>query len=201
MPCRDRRPRRSAARFRPRTQAFPRCCRARRSFPSNACRWQAYERVKKPSGQQCPSLLLEEKVSPVHTLVTDVVEKVTISPAVWYKTQHFAAHHISQKSVPKCRFLPASPRGEAFFPVLYFFDSLQCLPVASIHRNSTRSYHAVAPGDQRLSRLPGGEPSLQRQSPVSHLLPDPPQLPDGAHILAFGRGDLRCRPIHRLHLA
>jgi len=63
-------------------------------------------------------------VSPVRTLVTDVVENVTISPAVWYKTQHFAPHHISQKSVPKCRFLPASPRGEAFFPVLYFFDSL-----------------------------------------------------------------------------
>jgi len=80
---------------------------------------------KNHPAQQCPSLLLEEKVSPVHTLVTDVVENVTILPAVWYKTQHFAAHHISQKSVPKCRFLPASPRGEAFFPVLYFFDSLQ----------------------------------------------------------------------------
>ena len=79
---------------------------------------------KNHPAQQCPSLLLEEKVSPVHTLVTDVVENVTISPAVWYKTQHFAAHHISQKSVPKCRFLPASPRGEAFFPILYFFDSL-----------------------------------------------------------------------------
>jgi len=83
---------------------------------------------KNHPAQQCPSLLLEEKVSPVHTLVTDVVENVTISPAVWYKTQHFAAHHISQKSVPKCRFLPASPRGEAFFPVLYFFDSLQSPP-------------------------------------------------------------------------
>ena len=31
------------------------------------------------------------------------------------ETKHFPAHHISQKSVPKCRFLPASPRGEAFF--------------------------------------------------------------------------------------
>ena len=30
-----------------------------------------------------PSLLLEEKVSPVRTLVTDVVEKVTNSPEVW----------------------------------------------------------------------------------------------------------------------
>jgi len=79
---------------------------------------------KNHPAQQCPSLLLEEKVSPVHTLVTDVVENVTISPGVWYKTQHFAAHHISQKSVLKCRFLPASPRGEAFFPILYFFDSL-----------------------------------------------------------------------------
>ena len=76
---------------------------------------------KNHPAQQCPSLLLEEKVSPVHTLVTDVVEKVTISPAVWYKTQHFAAHHISQKSVPKCRFLPASPQGEAFFSVNLLF--------------------------------------------------------------------------------
>ena len=30
-----------------------------------------------------PSLLLEEKVSPVRTLVTDVVEKVANSPEVW----------------------------------------------------------------------------------------------------------------------
>jgi hypothetical protein len=40
-----------------------------------------------------PSLLLEEKVSPVRTLVTDVVENVTISPAVsgyrtFYRTPH-----------------------------------------------------------------------------------------------------------------
>jgi len=90
---------------------------------------------KNHPAQQCPSLLLEEKVSPVHTLVTDVVENVTISPAVWYKAQHFAAHHISQKSVPKCRFLPASPRGEAFFPVLYFFDSLGCGMAFGSYRN------------------------------------------------------------------
>ena len=32
--------------------------------------------------RQCPSLLLEEKVSPVRTLVTDVVENVAISPVV-----------------------------------------------------------------------------------------------------------------------
>jgi len=47
-------------------------------------------------------------------LVTDVVEIVANSPEVWYKNKHFAAHHISQKSVPKSRFLPASPQGEAF---------------------------------------------------------------------------------------
>ena len=47
---------------------------------------------------QYKSLLLEEKVSPVRTLVTDVVENVTISPVVQVKMTIFTAHHISQKS-------------------------------------------------------------------------------------------------------
>jgi len=57
----------------------------------------------------------EEKVSPVRTLVTDVVENVRNSPERMYKEQYFSAHHISQKSVAKSRFLTASPPGEAFF--------------------------------------------------------------------------------------
>jgi len=136
---------------------------------------------KNHPAQQCPSLLLEEKVSPVHTLVTDVVENVTISPAVWYKAQHFAVHHISQKSVPKCRFLPASPRGEAFFPVLYFFDSLSGgsfdpplqlyliflnAPAIARSRSLTVLTRAILGGfsPSRMTRLVVGRPASHRGS-------------------------------------
>ena len=44
-----------------------------------------------------PSLLLEEKVSPVRTLVTDVVEKVTNSPEVW-QNQNILLHTTSVKA-------------------------------------------------------------------------------------------------------
>ena len=37
---------------------------------------------KTPLARQRPSLLLEEKVSPVRTLVTDVVENIANSPEV-----------------------------------------------------------------------------------------------------------------------